>query len=214
VITTLVRAQLKAEIRDKTILARSAPFIGLVLLLFAFAFDPDRGILSQIAPGLWWVTTTFAAMFVFVRDAHHKQESRFISQFGIDASAIFFARTITNILLISVVTLLSGIGVIFFFSPEIDGIGVLISVAVLGTVALSAVGAIYAPLVAKLHDSGQLLSLVVIPIVLPALLACIQATDAALNSAVTESWQWTALLAIFAALFVALGALASDSLED
>ena len=51
IFSTLVKTLLKSEIRDKTILARSLPFVGVVLLLFAFAFDPDRGILESIAPG-------------------------------------------------------------------------------------------------------------------------------------------------------------------
>lgn len=210
----LVLAQLKAEIRDKTILARSLPFVVLVLLLFAFAFDPDRGVLSRIAPGLWWVTVTFAAMFMFIRDAHHQQEARFISQFGFDGHVVFFARVIVNAVLASVITFTSGVGVIFFFSPEISGVVVLIFVSVMGTISLSAVGAIYAPMVSKLHDSGQLLSLVVIPVAIPALLASIQAADAAIGGAMREAWNWSALLSLFAGLFIAAGALASDSLED
>ncbi|HMS25298.1 MAG TPA: heme exporter protein CcmB [Acidimicrobiia bacterium] len=211
---TLVRAQLRSEIRDKTILARSLPFVGVVLLLFAFAFDPDRGVLSRIAPGLWWVTTTFAAMFIYVRDAHNKRESGFIAQFGIDGSTLFVARIIVNSLLTGVVTVTSGLLVVFLFSPDIENIFALIVIAVLTTVSLSTIGAIYSPLIARLHDSGQLLSLVVIPILLPCLLAAIRATEAAMSGATGECWQWISLIAIFVILFGAAGALAADSLED
>lgn len=211
---TLVRAQLRSEIRDKTILARSLPFVGVVLLLFAFAFDPDRGVLSRIAPGLWWVTTTFAAMFIYVRDAHNKRESGFIAQFGIDGSTLFVARIIVNSLLTGVVTVTSGLLVVFLFSPDIENIFALIVIAVLTTVSISTIGAIYSPLIARLHDSGQLLSLVVIPILLPCLLAAIRATEAAMSGATGECWQWISLIAIFVILFGAAGALAADSLED
>lgn len=213
-IRALVIAQLNAEIKDRTILARSAPFVGLVLLLFAFAFDPDRGVLSQISPGLWWVTVTFAAMFIFVRDARNDKEARFISQFGVSSHLVFIARVITNTALTFIVTALSGLGVFFLFSPDIDGVLNLFVVSILGTLSVSTIGAIYSPIVSKLHDSGQLLSLVVIPVLIPALLAAIQATDAAINQATRESWNWTLLLAIFCVLFFATGILASDSLED
>lgn len=200
--------------RDKTILVRSLPFVGVVLLLFAFAFDPDRGVLSRIAPGLWWVTVTFAAMFIYVRDAHNKHESRFIEQFGIDGSTLFTARTIVNSFLTGIVTVISGVLVVFLFSPTIENLFPIIVIATLTTIALSAIGAIYSPLVARLHDSGQLLSLVVIPIVLPVLLAAIRGTEAAIGGATRECWQWTSLIAIFVVLYVAVGALAADSLED
>ncbi len=211
---TLIGAQLRAEIRDKTILVRSLPFVGVVLLLFAFAFDPDRGVLSRIAPGLWWVTTTFAAMFIYVRDAHNKHESKFISQFGIEGSTIFLARTIVNFVLTGIVTIVSGVLVVFLFSPDIENIFAIITIAVLTTLALAAIGSIYSPLVARLHDSGQLLSLVVIPVVLPVLLAAIRGTESAISGATRECWQWTSLIAIFVVLYIAVGALAADSLED
>ena len=213
-ITTLIRAQLRAEIRDKTLLVRSLPFVGVILLLFAFAFDPDRGVLVAISPGLWWVTTVFAAMFIYVRDAHNARESKFIAQFGIDASIIFFARTIVNFLLTGVITLASGVLVIFLFSPDVSHVAMLIVIALLTTAAISVVGAIYSPLIARLHDSGQLLSLVVIPILLPILLSAIRASEAALDGVLREAWQWTSLVVVFLVLYCAIGALAADSLED
>lgn len=213
-IFTLVRAQLRSEIRDRTVIARSLPFVGVVLILFAFAFDPDRGVLGRIAPGLWWVTTTFAAMFIFVRDAHNKRESKFVAQFGIESSTSFIARVLINTILTGIIALASGLFIIILFSPHIENVPSLIIITILGTLSLSAIGAIYAPLVSKLHDSGQLLSLVVIPVLLPALLGSVKATEAALAGATRECWQWTGLVAIFVVLYIAVGALASDSLED
>jgi|GEM_PF-5877453 len=214
IFSKLVSTLLKSEIRDKTILARSLPFVGVVLLLFAFAFDPDRGILERIAPGLWWVTTTFAALFIYVRDAHNKKESSYISQFGIDGSTLFLARVSVNAILTGIVALISGALTLLFFSPAINNVHFVLLIGVLTTLSLATIGAIYSPLVAKLHDSGQLLSLIVIPILLPGLLCAIRATEAALDSSPRQSLGWISLLAIFTVLFLAVGTMASDSLED
>src|SRR5690554_1096622 len=108
----LLKAQLKSEIKDKTILVRSIPFVGLMLLLFAFAFDPDRGILSQVSPGLWWVSVTFAAMFIFIKDAHHRKETDFINQFGIEAHKLFINRVIINFILTFIITLISAFAIL------------------------------------------------------------------------------------------------------
>lgn len=214
IFSTLVRAQLKAEIRDNTIIARSLPFVGIVLLLFAFAFDPDRGILERIASGLWWVSVTFAAMFIYVRDAHNKKESKFISQFGVEGSTLFLARVSVNTILTGIVTLISGALTILFFSPEIRNIHLVLIIAVLTTISLATIGAIYSPLVGKLHDSGQLLSLVVIPVLLPGLLSAIRATELALDGSPRQSLSWIGLLFLFTLMFLAAGTIASDSLED
>ncbi|MFN8015261.1 MAG: heme exporter protein CcmB [Acidimicrobiia bacterium] len=210
----LVRAQLKAEIRDKTILVRSLPFVGVVLLLFAFAFDPDRGIMARISPGLCYVVVTFASMFIYVRDAHNKREQKFISSFAVESSVLFISRVATNFVLTLMITIFTGIFSIFLFSPDMHNLLQVLIVAILITFALSIVGAIYSPLVSKLHDSGQLLSLVVIPVLLPALLSAIESTNSALGQNAGQSWKWLSLLAIFDVMFICIGVLASDSLED
>lgn len=212
--STLVKAQLRAEFRDKTLLLRSFPFVGLILLLFAFAFDPDRGVLKAISPGLWWVVASFAAMFIFTRDSHNKRETNFINQFGLDPQLTFFARVIVNFILTFLVTFVSGLVVVFLFSPDVINIGLIVVISILGTLSLSVIGSIYSPIVRNNSDAGQFLTLIVLPTALPALLAAIQATDAALNSDLSESYKWVGLMAIFTVLYLSAGALACDSLES
>lgn len=211
---SLIKAQLRSEFRDRTLLLRSFPFVGLMLLLFAFAFDPDRGVLKAISPGLWWVVATFAAMFIFTRDSQNKRETNFISQFGIESHVTFFARVAVNFTLTFFVTLVSGLAVIFLFSPDITNVLNIVIISILGTLSLSVIGSIYAPIIRNNTDAGQFLSLVVVPVVLPALLAAIQATDAALNSDLAESWRWIGLMSVFVVLYLAAGGLACDSLES
>ena len=46
---------LRIEARSRVTINQVAPFAVIVLVLFAFALDPDRGFLSTAAPGLFWV---------------------------------------------------------------------------------------------------------------------------------------------------------------
>ena len=46
---------LRIEARSRVTAQQILPFGLIVLLLFAFALDPDRGILRRVAPGLFWV---------------------------------------------------------------------------------------------------------------------------------------------------------------
>src|SRR5256885_894036 len=45
---------LRIELRSRVALNQVAPFGVLVLVLFAFALDPDRGVLVRTAAGLFW----------------------------------------------------------------------------------------------------------------------------------------------------------------
>ncbi|MGH9030842.1 MAG: heme exporter protein CcmB, partial [Acidimicrobiia bacterium] len=60
--TALVAGKdLRIEARSRVALYQILPFGGVVILLFAFALDPDRGILPRVAPGLFWVAVLLAA---------------------------------------------------------------------------------------------------------------------------------------------------------
>ena len=60
---------LRIEVRSRVTLHQVAPFALLVLVLFAFALDPDRGVLERATPGLYWVTVLFSALLALARSA-------------------------------------------------------------------------------------------------------------------------------------------------
>ncbi|MDZ7732297.1 MAG: heme exporter protein CcmB [Acidimicrobiia bacterium] len=45
----------------------SAPFALLVLVLFAFALDPDSGVLARATAGLFWIAVLFSALLAIQR---------------------------------------------------------------------------------------------------------------------------------------------------
>ena len=58
---------LRLEARARVALNQVAPFALLVLVLFAFALDPDRGVLDRATPGLYWVAVLFSALLAVQR---------------------------------------------------------------------------------------------------------------------------------------------------
>jgi len=58
---------LRLERRSKVGIAQVLPFAILVLMLFAFALDPDRGVLERATPGLFWVAVLFSSVLTLQR---------------------------------------------------------------------------------------------------------------------------------------------------
>src|SRR5205085_6307101 len=58
---------LRIEARSRVGTNQVLPFAFLVLLLFAFALDADRGLLSSVAAGLFWVTVLFSGLLAVQR---------------------------------------------------------------------------------------------------------------------------------------------------
>ncbi|MEA2685706.1 MAG: heme exporter protein, partial [Actinomycetota bacterium] len=53
---------LRIEARSRVGVNQVVPFALLVLVLFAFALDSDRGTLAKVGPGLFWVAVMFSAL--------------------------------------------------------------------------------------------------------------------------------------------------------
>ena len=58
---------LRIEARSRVATNQVLPFAVLVLVLFAFALDPDRGVLRRATPGLFWLAVLFCLLFTVQR---------------------------------------------------------------------------------------------------------------------------------------------------
>jgi heme exporter protein B len=86
---------LRIELRSRIALQQVGPFGVLVLVLFAFALDPDRGVLTRAAPGLFWVAVLFSALLAVqrslaVESAEGVRDAVRLS--GLDPAGIFLGK--------------------------------------------------------------------------------------------------------------------------
>ena len=63
----VVGKDLRLEWRSRVTLSQILPFALLVLILFAFALDPDRRILEEATPGLFWLAVLFSMLLAIQR---------------------------------------------------------------------------------------------------------------------------------------------------
>ena len=63
----VVGKDLRLEWRSRVTLSQLLPFALLVLILFAFALDPDRRILEEATPGLFWLAVLFSMLLAIQR---------------------------------------------------------------------------------------------------------------------------------------------------
>lgn len=199
---------LRIELRSRVATNQIAPFAVLVLVLFAFALDPDRGVLNRATPGLFWVTVLFASLLAVqrsfsVESADGGRDALRLS--GLDPAGIFFGKAGAIALQLIALQVILGVGVVALYDAELAGPVQLIGACALGTIGLAAAGTVYGMVAAGLRVRETLLPLLVLPVVAPVLLAGTEVWDAALNGTPGEAWRWLALLGVFALVYVAVG---------
>ena len=208
---------LRIERRARVATNQVAPFALLVLVLFAFALDPDRGILYRATAGLYWVAVLLSTVLA-VQRAYALEAADGVPDAlrlsGIDPAAVFLGKTAALALELLVLEGLLLVGVAVLYTTELAGPALLAATCLAATVGLAAAGSLYGVLAAGLRVRETLLPLLLLPVVAPVLIGATRAFEAALAGAPGDGWPWCGLLAIFAAIYVAFGMLAFGPLME
>ncbi len=210
---------LRIEARSRVTVGQVLPFGVIVLLLFAFALDPDRGMLPRVAPGLFWVAVLLAALLAVsrafaVEQANGARDGLRLS--GLDSGALFLGKALAIAIQLFLLEVVLGAGVTIFYDISPRGVEVMVPAALAATVGLAAAGTLYGVLAAGLRVRETLLPLLLLPVVAPVMLGATRAFEAALglNGSVGEAWPWVEMLALFALIYTTLGFLAFGPLLE
>lgn len=201
---------LRLERRSKVALAQMLPFALLVLLLFAFALDPDRGVLDRATAGLFWVTVMFTAVLAVQRAWAVETEDGVMDSLrltGLPAWSVYLGKVLALVVQLAVLEVVLAVGVVVLYDADLGGWPLLAAVSALSTVGIAAVGATYGVIAARLRQSSALLPLLLLPLLAPVLIAATRGSDVALGHEAGSGWPWVALLGVFAVAYLVLGAL-------
>jgi heme exporter protein B len=208
---------LRIEARSRVATNQVAPFAVLVLLLFAFALDPDRGVLTRTAPGLFWVAVLFSGLLAVQRSfslesADNARDGLRLS--GLDPAGIFLGKAGAVFVELLALEVVLGAFVTLMYGSHLHGGFVLVLTCTAATAGIAASGTLYGVLAAGLRVRETLLPLLLLPVVAPVLLAATRASESALDSATGDAWPWIRLLAVFAVIYVTFGVLAFGPLLE
>jgi len=188
-------------------------FSGLVFVLFSFAFDPRGAFSQQIAGGVLSVATMFASVSAlnqaWAREIRHQvmDAQRMVPAPGAE---LYLAKVLANFLFVSIVQILLAPFFFIFYNLHVVGqVWLLGLVLPLGTWALVANGIFFAALSIRSRNRELLLSLILFPIFIPALLAMVQATTSILTGE-SDPALWIKLLVGYDIIFTTVSLLLFD----
>ena len=141
--------------------------------LFPFGVGAEPNLLARMAPGILWVTALLSAMLSFDRLFQNDYEDGTLDLLVIAPQPLWItalAKIAAHWITAGVPLLVAAplIGVMLNLGP--DGYGVLMVAMALGTAIISLIGALGAALTLGSRRSGVLLSLLVLPLVIPVLI--------------------------------------------
>jgi len=209
---------LRVELRSRVATNQVAPFALAVLVLFAFALDPDRGVLTRATAGLFWVAVLLCALLavqrIFAMEAADSARDG-LRLSGLDPAGIFLGKAAAVVVQLLVLEALLAVGIVVLYGSHLHGALLLLGSSSAATVGLPAAGTVYGMLAAGLPVRETLLPLLLLPVVAPVVLAATRAWEAALSGATGDGDPWLQLLGVFAVVYLTVGVVAfGPLLED
>lgn len=208
---------LRLERRTRVASAQMLPFALLVLFLFAFALDPDRGMLTDATAGLFWTTVLFTAVLAIQRAYAVEMDDGVLDALrltGLSPAAVFLGKVAALSVQLAVLEVVLGAGVVVLYDARLAGWALLSVTAVATTLGIAAAGAVYGLLAARLRQGSALLPILLLPLLAPVLIAATRGSDVALGRETGGGWSWAALLGVFAVAYLGIGAVLYGPLMD
>ena len=208
---------LRIEARSRVVLWQVVPFAVLALLLFAFAFGPQRERLVTAAPGLFWLALLFSTV-LFAQRARALEGSPATREatrlLGLDPAGVFIGKAVARFLELVLLEVLLLVGILLLFHVVVLSWGILVASLLLAALGLSSASVLYGALSGEAQMRATLLPVLLLPIVAPVLIAGVRAFQAAVNAGGALGGRWLGVLAVFGVVYSALGIALYGPLEE
>ncbi len=160
-------------------------FFALVVSLFPLAIGPEMKLLQQIAAGIIWVSALLSVMLSLSRLFNDDYQDGVLEQLALSVcplELIALAKILAHWSYTGLILLLLSPILALQFNLPWPAIKILMITLLIGTPILSLIGSIGAALTIGLKSSGALISLLILPLLIPVLILGTLAVDAAASN--------------------------------
>ena len=201
------------EARTREVIVPVLLFAVLVVVVFNFAIEPRPALVAVVAPGVLWLAFVFAGAMGLTRTFALEKEDGGVEGLmlcPVGRDVLYVGKMLGSLVFLLVVEALTlpVFAALFnlpIWQPE------LWLLVVLATIGLAAVGTVFSAMVANTRAREVLLPVLFFPILVPVIIAAVEATGAIIEGDAWNSYsRWLGLTAAFDAVFLVLGAITFD----
>lgn len=202
-----------AEFRTRDTITSVLVFSILVIVIFNFTFDPGSQMFETIAPGVLWVTFTFAGVLSLNRSFARDKEKGCLEGLVLcpaDRVALYLGKMLSCLAFMLVVEaiVLPVFAILFDLPLYLPKLAI---ITVVATIGFAAVGTVFSALAVNTRARELLLPLLFFPIVIPVIISAVKASGLALSAAPwSEMTSWLTIMVAFDVIFTVAAALVFD----
>ena len=194
-----------SELRTKDIVVSVLVFALLVIVIFNFAFKPER--VEPVAAGVLWVALTFAGVLGLSRSfVMEKGCLEGLMLCPVDREVIYLGKMLASVsFMLIVAAIILPIFFILFNLPIF--LPKLVLIVVLATIGFATVGTLFSALAVNTKAREVMLPILFLPMVVPVIIAAVEASAIVLQGGAWGSLSpWLQLIAVFNVIFLVVSA--------
>jgi heme exporter protein B len=202
----VARKDLAIELRTRSAFLSVLVFTVLGLAIFFFAWDPTAVSSLDLAPGVLWVTFTFAGLLGLHRSFSVELQDRAIDALlvaPIERESIYLGKAIANVIFVMAVLLVAIPALMLFYNLPLGRSAVALGgIAILAAVGLVAIGTLFSSMAVNTRMAELLLPMLSLPFFIPIVLASAQASTRLLGGRpIDDVLPWIKILVAFDIVF-------------
>ena len=210
---------LTAERRSKAQFNGVVTLAVTILVMLGFALGPDAEAIRNAAAGAIWLSALFAGVLAFNRSYQMELDGGALEQLILypgSRRAIFVGKLLANFTFVALMlVVVVAVGIVLFQVQVPAQWPALLGILLLGAIGLVTLGTFYAAMASRSRAREVLLPLLLFPMLVPVLLAAMEATKALLGSNVMgDAGAWARLLVVFDVIFLAASFLVFESVIE
>ena len=216
----ILRKDLTIELRTRESVPAMALFSVVVFVLFHFGLDRNE-VEGSIASGVLWVTLLLAAVLGVSRLAASESEGGAVDGLllaPIDRTAVYVAKAVALFLYLVALELIAlpAFAVLLLGPNLFDAMPELLAILLLADIGLAGVGALVAGLAAGARSRDLLVPLLLLPMLVPVLIAAASATQPLLETVAEaeDLGRWLGLMGLYDTVFVLIAVAVFDYLLE
>ena len=207
-IRLIAAREARAERGQPDGLVSAVTFVATLILVESLAVGPIAAGQPAVASALFWIAMAFAAILATARSFERELEDD-----ALDAvlalpggrDAMYAGKALALTALIALVAIVGGALSLLLLSLGVALPGHLVIVTIAGVLALPPVVVLFVVLALRLRSRGALVPILVLPVLVPQLVAATNGAAAAASGDAAGALGWAGLLVAFALVYSILG---------
>jgi heme exporter protein B len=199
-----------SEMRTREIISSVLVFTLLVIVIFNFAFGTNQTTLNLVAPGILWVTFTFAGVLSLNRAFVPEKEQGCLEGLmvcPVSREVIYVGKMLGSLLFMLIIEAIALPIFAFLFNLPVLSLQIVV-ITVLTTIGFVTVGTLFSALAVNTKAREMVLPILFLPVVIPIIISAVLATGTALAGG---SWSELAsgiqIIAVFDVIFLVVSLL-------